>query len=595
MAPSITISSLSLLDVGDRSHCFIKPSETCIDGIIAHMTTGSVLSIAVAYLPEDAESTTAVSVLSTLMRLGAMDTQPVRENNISQAYGEAKEQVSALRERLTQFSLDGATRKRLEKELQEKEQRYHELDQIFTSSQRIAAAAFEIRRLSQAKEENDTKIESVSLKLSNEKKKRFAATFRMAFSKAKGLAGAQNVEVNRELEGQALALKHELIAASNERDRLAYANRQLSKDLELVRTTLMDVQSESIRTKRALVEANEQTAILERKLAQAEFAATDKRHDAIQSLADVERKNDKLSMQIRLTTKELEDANRMIAALKKDMESIVTQKVNEAEERVLSMRVQLNAAYIKQQTAEEKSEKLSAQIQRFEEKISRLSAQLSEKEMELGTLQHAVHNRVSVAKEMHIIERENYKRMVREGQCYLEELRNLVMMAMPAHVSAYRGGAEEVAAFLTNLHLGGLVSTFLHHGFNTMHAVSLIKEADLVEMQVISGSRRKLLAAVNELDQLYKKAFNQSTALFPWAEDAASAVERQAAPNGSAPSTQQREQSPTARAPHPFGVGNPNQHFDTPVTLNRVLGDFSDWLADFHALIEEEERAGSGF
>jgi hypothetical protein len=443
--------------------------------------------------------------------------------------------------------------------------RYEEVqNELEQTKQKVAITEEKLEKESEEK----TKAQ---FDLSSEKQKAFAAAFKNAFlvGKQQLQNRAQGDQAKEEIEEADAKTKHlEMLlkASKEENERSQFEVQKLQKEVRKLEGDDSELHALVTKLKRELHESKDQVEELKTKVNLAKFEATHETHDLRRELAAVEQKFDNrgfeidnLKADIHRLESELEQASSTAAEHLREQLASTREELRNAHADVRTKSHALHESELNRSDLAHRLESMQAELQRRDQSIDQLtklldSARLREQE------------RIGKLKELHSIEREGYFNLLAEGSALLEELRK-VERCLIDRPSSYRSGWPGVVAWLNAIGLSQYQSAFQLNGFVDMHTVSQIQESDLIEMKLLRGSRRKVLAEA----ELVKKQLSGT-----------GTTSLSGTLNGTATSLSQ------TTSPRRAGT-----LADQTSDAKKVLDEFAEWVKDFSLCIRSEgEESG---
>jgi hypothetical protein len=591
-SPDVVLSSLIAVDFHERLSVASKAIEGTITSELADLLKdvvgGNCKAMMFGSLATHDDPSSAQNLLTVLQKAATISSSGVKRGSVKAAVVELQEQIIVLRDRLATLpGLDVASRKRMEKDMVAKEHQLQELNETIHRAAENASLAHQLARANQLQRLNESETKQALALLDTEKKRRFAQAFRMAF---------QRREVVSVSTAEVTLVQHRLAAAEAELDRVTRERDGLKEERENLRR-FCEQQTNEVKTEkhqRTMVElqlsklkrlnAEHETSIveLETEVRQVRRAALKPSQKVVLELATCKSDNAKV-------VEDLLDERRKRMDAEGD--------VSELRLRVLELESDLDSlAHARSSAAQLECRRLEELLAHRLQDISELQTRLTDSDAHVtelqrkyleevhqsGVLREDLHHKVRELRNKYSIEREAYVELLHEGQCYVDEVRHLVDMQIDSGPSAYRGNRDSVVAWLSAL--GGLesmASTLFRSGFDTMHAVSMLTEADLVAMQCTAGTRRKILHSVKELASAYEGVLKDSIALF-----------RLPVKNVHVDDTLNCAGDLTGGSLTSKLWDNQeiNDHLDRPVSLATLVDDLEAWISDFKTSIDAEHE-----
>lgn len=422
-----------------------------------------------------------------------------------------------------------------------------------------------------AKEKDAVEVEkrSVETQLTSEKQKAFAAAFRNAF-----IVGRQQEERKVALDDAEKQLQHakekndklnvQLTAAKGERDRFQFDFMKTEKELKRVQHEHSMLQAHASKIQKELYASQDECEAVTSKLSLAKFEATNEIHELRTQLLNSERERDALRLEIESKNKELaqehERSQQRVEEAKNSAAKKITQLEDDLEaERAENIQLRREASRASEAATAAKSEK-----EKMQAEFS--SIRQSDVRGEADLQKDVARERAKYEKllQQHEIEREGYAAMLSEGRSFLAELRQYEALLL-GRPSMYRASRTGIAAWLELNGLGMLCPALEAAGFDDVYAISNIQEKDLLEMKVLTGTRRKFLAAAAALK---------------------AELQRVGATNSAVAATPQRSASSASTsvaAASPAKVPN--------VSVRKLLDELYSWFNDFDLSITAEAEA----
>ena len=607
--PHILLSSLLVSDVGDRCSFFSKLLEGTAPPEIQTMFSaaigGNCFSVAVCCAPEDEESSSAILALNTLQKLGNVNSAPRRRSVVEDIVTELRDQLTSLREKLSNPSIDGGVRQRIEKEVVGKEMNLQELDASLARAFERQVVTSELLRLNEANTTTERKMQRALDAASSERYKRFAQAFRAAFATSTntirhGQREAELIETLRNMTEERDRLQHQCLGYENDNSRLRFQlasheseTERLSKLCDELTIKVEQLQSEVAGKDEALMQS-------EMHCQRAQFS---ERLDATERSTHTA----KLEADLVVQRKQLVEANTTIGKLlQKSHHTNVEEEVQRSQfentERVKlsNMTKRLEDTEQRLKHAQEDNALLRHRLQESQTTISELSADLSKAIERQHQIMGSCQDAILKQKTLFSIERDAYIDLLSEGRGFLAELQNYRSLFIRTP-SAYRGGQEELTSWLAAIGLESMLSTLIAEGFDTLHAVSVITEADLVRLKVLAGNRRKFLSATSELSRRLDAAYGHSMSAF-FERPSARRKKTETGEWGSITyRTTQDESASDLEACHSGGevewrVGkDARKNLSEPFALDALLEEFDTWLHDFNESVLAESDASDQF
>ncbi|CUI14643.1 Hypothetical protein, putative [Bodo saltans] len=524
-SPDVVLSSLIAVDFNERLSVASKAIDGTITSELAELLKdvigGNCRGMFIGSLPAHDDPSGAQNLLTVLQKAASISNSGVKIGSVKSAVTELQEQIIVLRDRLANLpGLDVASRRRMEKDMVAKEQQLRELNETMNRAAENASLAHQLARANQLQRLNESETKQALALLDTEKKRRFAQAFRMAFQRREvvNVSSAEISHVNQRLaslEAELKSVTSERDGLREERDNLRRFSEQQANEIKTERHSRTVVEQQLSKIKRLNAEHEATIIELETDVRQARRVAVKPSQNVVLELALAKSDNAKAVEDLmderkkRLDAEgDLSELRLRVLELESDLESVAHTRASAAQlecrrlEEVLVHRLDT-----------------IADLQRKLEDKNALFIEMQEKYLDEvrsnGTLREDLHHKVQELRNKYSIEREAYVQLLHEGQCYVDEVRHLVDMQIDVMPSAYRGDKDSVVAWLAALGgLESLASTLFRHGFDTMHAVSMLTEADLVKMQCTAGTRRKILHSVKELAEKFEGVLQNSVALF---------------------------------------------------------------------------------
>jgi hypothetical protein len=346
-----------------------------------------------------------------------------------------------------------------------------------------------------------------NLKMSIEKQRAFAQAFKSAFLLGKEALSrkAQEEEFAKRLQeskDKNERLEIQCISLQGERDRLQYDGTRLTKELRRAKAIIEEMKSAQKRIEEASSKVGEELDAANTRLSLARFESTAEIHDLRAHSLSVERERDALELRVEALSNEGNQLRRII-------EDHARQGKMEINQQVEQVQVELSAERAKRASLERHVSDLESESRELRQRIATAHDELHQSttlrddmSKKLSDERRLAKQKVQGILEAHENERRQYAVLLREGREILEEMGKFDAFRVgpnTADLSLYRGGDAAVRAWLEGHGMEKYASALLNAGFVDVLSLSQVLEADLVDMKMLTGHRRKLLALVDGL------------------------------------------------------------------------------------------------
>jgi hypothetical protein len=585
----VYLSSMLMVDVGERYPLLTRiaeglsaPNPSTLTGIteLLHLlngiSTGNIAScVTVAAVADDDESNFVSNCLSAQQKLMQMNLHkpPANAGRVNEATAEAEASVAELEEQLKAPSVDSGQRRRLERQLAERRATARTLRGILS-----AACGVRMKVVDKAKCD------------------KFAEVFRMAYLvrtqraldpnfKLADLDGPARGRHREDLEKLASQLHSEQSLAKvvrGERDRAVYHATTLQRELREEKSKNYELMELNKKLKQAAHDAHLRADLVEKDLSEAKLQLADgntRRHIRITELEEA------AAAHVVHSTTQQEAYQRLqsdVARLTHEAGEEAARERELLRKRLAGVEAELAASRAAHAAALEMHENEKRDGDVLREERACLTQELASLRKKVADAEDIFSAKAARLSELHGIECEAYLGFIAEGHALVEEFRAMDLMTLgptsssvgsPTTTSLYRGGPQEVAAWLGALGLGSYTSAFAGSGFESTHLCSLLTERDLEAMQITPGMRRKILAASADLAAKYSEVFRRSTSLFG-----------------------RKERDVQVMSPsHDRCVSDEaKEHFGKAATLADLVSDLEAWLVDFAETIRANTAIQAG-
>jgi len=377
---------------------------------------------------------------------------------------------------------------------------------VAAAARREEAAASAASRLAAQKNQAESLAAVSALKLSQEKQRAFAQAFRSAFLVDKEAQSRKEqeqalAEQIRGLREKLERLELQQVALKGERDRFQYDGLRTAKELRRVKSQLDDSHAANARLEAALASAQEETDSLATKISLARFESTAEIHELRAHSLAVERERDAIELKNEALREE-------IGQLRRTLDDAAREANAEVQRQIEGTKLELSAERAKRLSCERRIDELEGECTELRMRIAADRNDLAEATRRVDEVtksaadeRRAAKSRMLNLSSQHRNERASYAQMLREAGELIREMRRVedFRISRTDAASLYRGGGSAVRTWLESQGMERYSSALMNAGFDDLASLVNITEDDLVNMKVLTGHRRKLLAHVEEL------------------------------------------------------------------------------------------------
>ena len=492
-----------LLGTASPHLAFTFPTEQVLNLLECHRTFGMKRTVVTNGGPA---ATVIDTMRDEIRQLKAMLTL------VSKA-GEGDDSGAASLALLGATGMSLSTREHLEEELLMSEAA---IASVQTSASKAAAAykaqlEVEQRLRAEAERAHETTAQQQAFaqtQLTVEKHKLFAQAFRGAFLNSR--KDQMMVQDQREASQKETTMKKELkhnadiiAALKAERERLQFDVARSDREVKRLRSEVAVLTS---KLNKATRDNHDQTLQCEQLATQvnlARYEGTVAVHELRSQLISVEKDRDLLRAQLDVRQAEITELKIAVqrtervtrGAMEDEIQSL---RAEVGQERARHQALRNVVDQLRHELEEEQRSKLTI---RHELRASAAAIAAIREEADVHRMAYL--RRLKKLVDRYAVEREGYLTLLREGRAAVLELRRFEAF-LPGQLnktSIYRASQSSIVAWLQLHGLERYQATFSSHGFNDLLYMSAITEADMVDMKIIAGSRRKILQLSGELSR----------------------------------------------------------------------------------------------